>query len=226
MINFIKKYGAVAIILTLMVGFWVGGFGEYLTRDNFLAHKDAFQSYIVENYILSILIFICVYACIVALSLPFATLMTLAGGFLFGFVGGTIAVVTAATLGATIIFFIAKSSFGETLRARAGNIYNRIERDMNNNAVGYLLFIRLVPLFPFFVVNIVPALFNVKTRTYILTTFFGILPGTAVFVNVGRSLDQIENPADLVSPDIILAIALLGLFALIPTLYQKLKRKK
>ena len=96
---------------------------------------------------------------------------------------------------------------------------------MRENAVSYLLFLRLVPLFPFFLVNIVPAFFDVKTRTYIWTTFIGILPGTMIYVNVGRSLGSVENPGDLVSPDLIISVALLGVAALTPILYKKWKGK-
>lgn len=221
-----KKYIPLVIIVSLIAVFWFSGLAKQLTLDNFLNHKDQLNAYIVDNYILSVVIFMGVYVILVALSLPFASFMTLAGGFLFGGIIGTLAVSIGATIGATIIFFVAKSSFGETLRSKAGLLYNRIEKDMNENAASYLLFLRLVPLFPFFLVNIVPALFNIKTRTYILTTFFGILPGTAVYVNVGRSLGKIDNPTDLISKDTVIAIALLGFFALAPVIYQKIKRKK
>lgn len=220
-----KKYIPVLVMIVAIAAFWISGIGEHFTIDNFLAHKEQLQNYVENNFVLSIVAYMALYMVVVAMSLPLASFITLAGGFLFGLVAGTLAVTIAATLGATIIFLIAKSSFGETLRSKAGKLYARIEKDMNDNAVGYLLFMRLVPLFPFFVVNIVPALFNINARTYMWTTFIGIFPGTAVFVNVGQSLGQIDNPADLVSPQTLGAIALLGVFSLIPTLYQKYKRK-
>jgi uncharacterized membrane protein YdjX (TVP38/TMEM64 family) len=221
-----KKFTFVFIAILAMITFWFSGLADHFTVDNFSEHKDQLQSYVEDHYIQSILIYMGLYATVVALSLPLASFITLTGGFLFGLVMGTIAVTISATLGATLIFLIAKSSVGEALRDKAGKLYARIEKDMNDNAVGYLLFLRLVPLFPFFLVNIAPALFNIKTRTYIWTTFIGILPGTAVFVNVGKSLGQVENPADLISSETIAAIALLGLFAIIPTLYQKFKKDK
>jgi len=221
-----KKFIPVAIMLIIIAIIWITGIGDYISKDNLLENKILVQTYIQDNYLISVILFITLYAFTVALSLPFASLLTLTGGFLFGFITGTIAVVIAATIGATIIFWIAKSSFGESLRNRAGKLYSKIEGEMNDNAVSYLFFLRLVPIFPFFLVNIVPALFNIKTRIFIITTFFGILPGTAVYVNVGRSLDTIENPSDLISSDIIVAIAALGVFAIIPTLYKKYKNKK
>lgn len=155
-----------------------------------------------------------------------ATLLTLLGGFLFGLVQGTLLVVTGATIGASIIFLVAKTSLGSTLREKAGPFYEKIEANMKDNAVGYLLFMRLVPLFPFVAVNVVPALFNVSLRVFILTTFFGIIPGSGVYVYFGQQLGNIESLGDLVSPQVLLAFALLGVFALIPTLYTQFKNRK
>jgi len=222
----VKKLIFPFIIIITAVYLWATGIGEHITLGNIITHKDYLLTQIDENLLLSLLICGGIYATIVALSLPFATPLTLAAGFLFGFIMGTALVVISATIGATIIFLVARSSFGGVLREKAGKLYDRAEKDMNDNAVSYLLFLRLVPLFPFFIINILPALFNVKARTFIMTTLFGILPGTAVFVNVGRSLETIENPSDLVSKDIILAIALLGVVALIPVIYQKIKKRK
>jgi uncharacterized membrane protein YdjX (TVP38/TMEM64 family) len=171
-------------------------------------------------------IFALIYASFVALSLPVASLLTLLSGFLFGFWLGAALVISSATLGATIIFLIAKTSLGKTLRERAGPLYLKIEDYMKRDAVSYLLFMRLVPLFPFFVVNIVPALFNIPLRTFVLTTFFGIIPGSAVYVFAGQQLGQIDDPGDVFSADIIIAFALLGLFALLPSIYKKIYGRK
>ena len=97
---------------------------------------------------------------------------------------------------------------------------------MRGDAVSYLLFLRLVPLFPFWLVNIVPALFNIPLRTFVLTTFFGIIPGSFVYVNVGEELGDITDTGEILSPGLLAALALLGLFALVPVLYKKLRRKK
>jgi uncharacterized membrane protein YdjX (TVP38/TMEM64 family) len=218
-----KKFWPIAVLFILIIVFWLSGFKNYLTIDYLLEAKDDLQVYIDRNLILSLILFGIIYVVIVALSLPFASFMTMAAGLLFGFIPGTVTVVMAATCGATIIFLIAKSSFGKMLRDKAGKLYNKIESDMRDNAASYLLFLRLVPLFPFFMANIVPAFFNIKTRTYIWTTALGICPGTAIYVNVGRSLGEVENPADLVSKDLVFSIALLGVAALTPTIYKKWK---
>lgn len=205
---------------------YVFGLHEYLSLESIQAQKDEFQDRIDGHPVLSPLFFVAIYAACVALSLPIATLLTLLGGFLFGLVQGTVLVVTGATIGATIIFLIAKTSLGTTLREKAGPFYEKIETNMKENAVGYLLFMRLVPLFPFVAVNVVPALFNVSLRVFALTTFFGIIPGSGVYVYFGQQLGSIESLGDLASPKVLLAFALLGVFALIPTLYTQLKNRK
>jgi uncharacterized membrane protein YdjX (TVP38/TMEM64 family) len=150
----------------------------------------------------------------------------LLAGFLFDRWLGTAIVVISATAGATILFLIARSAFGSALRERAGALYKKISKNMTENAISYMLFMRLVPIFPFFLVNIVPALFNVRFLPYMLTTFFGIIPGTFIYVNLGRELGTIESLGDLVSPSTLIAFTLLGIFALIPMLYKQFFAKK
>jgi len=214
------------VLAVLMAAAFASGLHEKISLSVLQENKGAMLDAVAARPVVTALSFMAIYIVFVALSLPAATLLTLTGGFLFGPFFGTFYVVTAATIGATIIFFAAKTSLGATLREKAGGLYKRIEGNMNENAAGYLLFMRLVPVFPFFLVNIVPALFNVKPRTYILTTFFGIMPGSFVYVNLGGQLATIENLSDLVSMQTLLAFALLGVFALIPTLYKQIKGKK
>lgn len=223
-INVIKRWLPLIVIIILMVATFVSGLHEKISLQ-VLQDNKAFMMQAVTNYpIMTGLGFMVIYIVFVALSLPAATLLSLAGGYLFGTWLGIFYVVTAATIGATIIFFIAKTSLGEALRKKAGGLYRRVESDMKDNAVAYLLFMRLVPIFPFFLVNIVPALFNVKPRVFILTTFFGILPGSFVFVNLGTQLATITDLSDLISKQTLLAFGLLGLFALIPSIYKKIKK--
>ena len=222
----IKRWAPLIVLAVLMAAAFASGLHEKISLSVLQENKGAMLEAVASRPVFTALIFMAIYIVFVALSLPAATLLTLTGGFLFGPFFGTFYVVTAATIGATIIFFAAKTSLGATLREKAGGLYKRIEGNMNENAAGYLLFMRLVPVFPFFLVNIVPALFNVKPRTYILTTFFGIMPGSFVYVNLGGQLATIENLSDLVSMQTLLAFALLGVFALIPTLYKQIKGKK
>ncbi|PCI57268.1 MAG: hypothetical protein COB36_03100 [Alphaproteobacteria bacterium] len=222
----LKRWLPLVVITLLMVIAYASGLHEKLSLHALQENKDTMLNMVAERPILTAVGFMAVYIIFVALSLPAATLLTLMGGFLFGTWLGTLYVVTAATIGATIIFLIAKTSLGVTLREKAGGMYKRIEDNMKDNATGYLLFMRLIPVFPFFLVNIVPALFNVKPRIFILTTFFGIIPGSFVYVNLGQQLADIESLNDLISIQTLLAFSLLGLFALIPTLYKQLKNRK
>ena len=225
MIHILKRWGPLLVLALLMGGAFATGLHEKISLDALQDNKDLLLQHVTDAPLVTALVFIAIYILFVALSLPAATLLTLTGGFLFGTWLGTIYVVSAATIGATIIFMVAKTSLGETLREKAGGLYKRIEGNMRENAAGYLLFMRLVPVFPFFLVNIVPALFNVPVRTYIITTFFGILPGSFVFVNLGTQLATIENLSDLVSTQTLLAFGLLGVFSLIPTLYKQFKNR-
>lgn len=222
----ILRFVPLAVLVGAIAAAYKFGLHEYLSLESIKAQKEQFQGLIDANPILAPFAFVGLYASAVALSLPIATLLTLLGGFLFGLVQGTLLVVTGATIGATIIFIIAKTSLGSTLREKAGSFYDKIEANMKENAVGYLLFMRLVPIFPFVAVNVVPALFNVPLRIFVLTTFFGIIPGTAVFVYFGQQLGSIESLSDLASPQVLSAFALLGVFALIPTLYTQFKKHK
>jgi uncharacterized membrane protein YdjX (TVP38/TMEM64 family) len=219
----LKKYLPIAVIIILMVAAWLSGVQEQVSLANFQEHKLELINFVAAHAVMAAVIFMAVYVAAVALSLPIATLLTLMGGFFFGTGLGTIYVVSAATTGATIIFLVAKSALGESLRAKAGGLYQKIEKNMQENAVSYLLFLRLVPLFPFFLVNIVPALFKVPLRVFVLTTFFGIIPGSFVFVNLGKTLGELESLHDLVSGKTLFSFALLGLFALVPTLYKYIK---
>ena len=224
--KYIRRWAPLAFLVLLIAGTYATGLHHYVSLERLQIQKLLFLDYANSTPVFSALIFVSSYTGAVALSLPVATLLTLLGGFLFGTWLGTLYVVTGATAGATIVFLIARSALGTTLREKAGGIYIKIESHMQENAVGYMLFMRLVPLFPFFLVNIVPALFNVKPRTYVLTTFFGIIPGTFVYVNLGTALGEIDTLNDLVSGKTLMAFTLLGLFALVPAVYKKIRKSE
>lgn len=222
----VLRFLPLIILISCIALAYAFGLHNYLSLESIKTQKEEFQGMIETYPLLSAIAFVGIYAGCVALSLPIATLLTLLGGFLFGLVKGTFLVVSGATIGATIIFIIAKTSLGSTLREKAGSLYNKVEGNMKENAIGYLFFMRLVPIFPFVLVNIVPALFNVSLKIFLLTTFFGIMPGTAVYVYFGEQLGEINAVSDLARPELFLAFALLGIFALIPTLYKQFKAKK
>ncbi len=222
----IKRWLPLVILLSFIAVVWLSGLMDLINLESIKNHRDHLQRLVIIHPVLSVVVFLFIYTLSTALSLPIATVLTLVGGFLFGRWFGTLYVVASATVGASIIFFVAKSSLGVALREKAGSLYKKIEKDMEENAVGYMFFMRLVPLFPFFIVNILPALFNIRFMPYLLTTFFGIIPGSFVYVNVGTELGAIDTLSDLVSIETLIAFSLLGLISLVPSIYKHIKGKK
>ena len=192
------------------------------------AQKETINEFINSNFLLATIGFLLLYALVVALSLPIASLLTLSSGFFFGtLLGGTLTVL-GATIGATIIFWVAKTSLGESLRKKAKQskgIYNKIASEIEENQWSGLLFLRLIPAFPFFLVNIVPAFFNVSTVVFFVTTLLGIAPASFIYANIGTQLGSISSLSGLVSGNILLAFTGLGLLALLPVVIKKLRRK-
>jgi uncharacterized membrane protein YdjX (TVP38/TMEM64 family) len=171
---------------------------------------------------LAVLAFIAAYIVVVTLSLPGGAVMTIAGGFLFGAVWGSLWVVIGATIGASLLFLAARTSLGEPLRARAGPALARMAEGFRANAFSYLLFLRLVPAFPFFLVNLAPAFLGVPLGTYVLATFLGIVPATFVFASVGAGLGSVFDaggdftPVGILTPQVLLALGGLALLSLLP----------
>src|SRR4029077_2980000 len=165
--------------------------------------------------ILAALAFIAVYATLVALSVPGAAILTLAGGFLFGtWIGGLCAII-GATLGATAIFLAARAGLGG-LAQRAGRFVGKLEAGFRANAFSYLLVLRLVPIFPFWLINLVPALVGVRLPAFMLATFLGIIPGTFVYASLGNGLPSLveePDPAIIFKPSLYVPIAGLALLA-------------
>jgi len=164
-------------------------------------------------------------------SVPGATILTLTAGLVFGLGLGVAVVVTAATVGASLVFLVAKTSLGEPLRRRAGERVARMEAGFREDALSYLLVLRLVPLFPFWLVNLVPAFLGVPLRTYALATFLGILPGTAVYVAVGNGIGAVLEAGGrpdlglIFRPEILGPLVGLALLALLPVAYKRWRRR-
>jgi len=222
----VKKLFPLVIFGLLIIGVYMSGLLDHVSLEVIKDQRFYLLNLVEQNPIISGLAFMGLYIATVALSLPIASLLTLLGGFLFGLVFGTIMIVISATIGASIIFLIAQTAVGESLREKAGPFYNKVADNMRDNAIQYMFFTRLVPVVPFFIANILPALFNIRLRDFVFTTFFGIIPGTAVYVNIGQGLANIDSLGDLVSPQILGAFTLLGLFALIPTFIKIFKKRK
>ena len=174
-----------AVIGVAIAGVYLSGALHYLSFSALAEHRDTLTGFVADNMALAIGIYVAAYAVAVALSLPGGAILTITGGFLFGLWLGTAATVIGATLGAVGIFLAAKTALGNSLKSKVGPWMARLEDGFQENALSYLLVLRLVPIFPFWLVDLVPAFLNVPLRTYVIGTFFGIIPGSFVFVSVG-----------------------------------------
>ena len=213
-----------------IAAFFALGLDQYVSFEALREHRDVLVDFVAYNPLLAPLAFMVIYAFVVAFSLPGGAIMTISGGFLFGTVLGTAFVVLSATAGATILFVIAKTSLGDPLGARAGPWLKKMENGFKENALSYLLVLRLIPLFPFFVVNLVPAFLGVSLRTYVMGTLFGIMPGSFVYATVGAGLGSIfdKNEAftasGILTPEIVTALVGLSVLSLLPTPIRRSRR--
>jgi uncharacterized membrane protein YdjX (TVP38/TMEM64 family) len=180
------------------------GLGSYLSLDTLKTHRETLTTFVSKHFALAAAGYVAVYVTAVAFSLPGAVFLTLSGGFLFGATIGTLLTVTGATIGATLIFVFAKTLFGENALDKFGAPAMKLADGIRRNAASYLMVLRLVPLFPFFLVNLVPAFVGVPLVTYVLTTFFGIIPGTAVFSLAGAGLGTVLDQGGAITPSSIL----------------------
>ena len=240
--RFLLPLGLVAVMAVA----YASGLHTYLSLESIAENRKALAAFTANNLVLALLAFMAAYVVAVALSLPGASVLTVLGGLLFGWLLGGLAAIVAATLGAIAIFTVVKTSLGEGLAKKAGPFLSRISDGFSKDAFNYLLFLRLVPAFPFWLVNIAPALANVKLRSFAAATALGIIPGTFAFAFVGQGLDSIitaqetahqacvaaKGLADcpfelslssLITTELLLAFAALGVVALIPVVIKKWK---
>ena len=187
------------------------------------ANRDRLNVVYHENSIIFIAGFIGIYFLTVSLSLPGAAVLTLSAGAIFGSVLGTFLVNIGATLGATAAFLSARFIFRDWVESQFSDKLEFINNGISDNATSYLLFLRLVPLFPFFLVNLVLGVTQVRLSIYFLSTMVGIMPGSFVYANAGSNLARINTISDIASPEIFGAFVLLGIFALIPAVYRRYK---
>ncbi|MCH8157310.1 MAG: TVP38/TMEM64 family protein [Nitrospinae bacterium] len=221
-----KKLGLLALIGLAIALFYNFDLGQFLSLESLKANRERLDIIYQENALAMILGFVGVYFVVVALSLPGATILTLTGGAIFGSVTGMLIVNVGATLGAMAAFLVARFILRDWVEKKFGDKLQPINEGFSKNAINYILFLRLVPLFPFFLVNLVSGLSRVRLPVYFFGTMFGILPGSFVYANAGSNLARIDSLSDISSPGVLGALILLGVFALIPTLYNRYKNKK
>lgn len=223
--RWLKALVALLFIGALAAFFALGG-PRYLTLEALQQHRDALLAYTQTHYWQALLIALAVYTAATSFSLPGGAVLSLAMGFLFGRWVGTALILIAATAGATLVFLAARYLFAAAARQKLGGRLRELSEGFARDAFHYLLFLRLVPLFPFWLVNLAPAFTGIRLSTYVAATAIGIVPGAFVFANLGQSLGRLRSAAQLVSAETLLALALLGVLALVPVLARNLRHQK
>lgn len=218
------------VVLAAGAGLFFGlGAHHVLTFQALHDNRTELLSWVAAHQGAAALAYAAVYAVTVVFLPPSGTVLTVMGGFVFGAALATVYTVVGATVGATLLFLIARMSVGDALRERAGPGIRRMEAGFRENAMSYLLVLRLVPLFPFWLVNIAPAFLGVSLRTYVIGTFVGIIPGTAIYAIFGAGLGSVLDSAEpmslsgVLTPEVVAGLVGLALLALVPVVYKRMK---
>jgi uncharacterized membrane protein YdjX (TVP38/TMEM64 family) len=240
----LRRFGPLAAIAAVIVLIVAMGWHREVTLENIVTTRDRLHHMLSQHAVVAVLIYIAAYIGMASLCLPGSPILTATGGLMFGWLIGGLASVVGATIGATILFLIARTALGEGFSERTAPWLAKLRKGFAEDALSYLLFLRLVPAFPFWFVNIAPAILGVPLKTYVIGTFFGIIPATFAFASAGAGLDSVVMAAkaehaacvakrgadachftihasSLVTKELILALALLGLLALIPVAVRK-----
>ena len=235
-----RRIVPVAVVCAGLAFAYAMGWHEYFDFDTFMEHRQQLADYVQGNLLQASLTYVVIYIVAVAFSFPGASLLTIAGGFVFGWLLAGILTAIAAPVGASIIYLVAKSAVGdflvEKMKRSAGSRIRQLAEGFREDAFSYLLVIRLAPIFPFWVINIAPAIFNVPLGTYFAATAIGILPGTFAYAFLGEGIDSVVEAhqaagtelsvGDLVTPEITAAFLALAVVAMIPPVIRKLRARR
>lgn len=235
----LKRLMPAMLIVGLFGAAWLMGWFEHFSLSSLIRNREMLETYVTNHFALALAIYFCIYVVLVAISFPGASLLTLGAGLVFGGNIGGAATVFAATLGACAIFLVARSSLGDFLHDKAGPFVAKMIDGFNRDAFNYLLTVRLTPIFPFWVVNIVPALLNMKLVPFATATFIGIIPGTFAYAYVGAGLGSVIeaqeaanpgcaeagtcqiDPASLITTEILIAMVALAAISFLPVILRR-----
>jgi len=209
------RWIVLAVIAALIAAFFVFDLGRFLSLEQLRASKSALDAYRDAHPVLASAAYFGTYVAVTALSVPGAAILTLAGGAIFGLLWGVLLVSFASSIGATLAFLTSRFLLRDAIQQRFGDKLKAINRGVERDGAFYLFTLRLLPVFPFFVVNLVMGLTPIRARTFYWVSQVGMLPLTAVFVNAGTELAKIEKIKDIVSPTLLVSLVLIGLFPLI-----------
>jgi len=221
-----KKILIFITFIVLIILIKVFDLDALFTFESLKEQKELLSTFVNENFVLTIFLFILLYIASVALLIPIATVLTLAGGFLFGALQGTLFVNIGATLGATLAFLFARYVIGKNLQEKYATSLEKFNKELENNKYQYLFSLRFLPIFPFFLVNFLAGLTKVDIKAFIITTSLGIIPGSFVYTYAGSQLSSINALGDIFSKEILFAFLLLGFLTLLPVLVKKIKNKE
>ena len=228
--RYATRFLPIVVLAAGVAIFFALGWNRYLSLNALSEHHAGLDAFVAAHSILAGGLFVLVYAAATATSVPGALLLTITGGLLFGTALGTALAVLGATTGATILFIVARSAIGDRLRGRAGTWVERMAEGFRRNAFSYLLVLRLLPLVPFFVVNLVPAFLGVPLRTYVVATLLGIIPGAFVYASVGVGLGDILDMggsfslSGVLTPNVVTALVGFAILSLAPVAYKQAAR--
>ena len=231
--SFVRKLPLITIIMVAVIGTYL--LRDHLTFDALSQNRESLLAFRDNNYLLTVLLFLGAYVAIVAFSLPGATIASLTGGFLFGIFPGTLFNMIAATLGATGIFLAARWGFGESLGQRidaSQGVVKKIKAGINENEWSMLFLMRLLPIVPFFMANLIPSFLGVPLYRFVVSTFLGIIPGAFIYTSVGAGLGEVfasgkmPNLGIIFEPAILFPILGLAALAALPILINMLRSKK
>lgn len=244
----LRRLAPALVVVVLIGAAYFSGLHRELTLENLIRHRTAIDDFIATHTALALAIFFATYVVAVALSIPVALYLTVTSGLLFGPIVGPAMSIVSSTTGATVLFLVAQTAVGDFLVRRAGPAVEKLADGFRADAFHYLLFLRLVPVFPFWLVNLAPALFGVKLRTFVLATLIGGAPAAIAFSFVGSSLDSVLaaqqaaykacvasgqagcklnfDVRDAVTPELIAGLAALGAVALIPIVLRGWRRRR
>jgi pyruvate/2-oxoglutarate dehydrogenase complex dihydrolipoamide dehydrogenase (E3) component/uncharacterized membrane protein YdjX (TVP38/TMEM64 family) len=221
-----KRGILLVIIVMLIAAFFMFDIGQYLTLESLKVHQQDLAEYINSNWLQAFIVYFVIYVTATALSLPGAIILTLGAGALFGLGFGLLLASFASTIGATLAFLVSRFLLRDWVKATFSERIKAIDKGVEKDGPFYLLSLRLVPIFPFFVINLVMGVTSIKTATYYLVSQVGMLIGTAVYVNAGTQLAEIEAVSDIASKELILSFVLLGIFPIIAKLILNFIKQK
>lgn len=230
--SILRRAAPIAAVAAALALFFALGLHRYFTIESLRENRETLRAWAAASPVLAIGLFMLVYAAAVAISFPGATILTVFGGYLFGLWPGVPAIIVAATFGACVIFLASRTALGDLLGKFAGRFVKRMEQGFRENELNYIFVLRLIPVFPFWAINIAAGVLGVRLRNFLIGTFFGIIPGVFVYASIGNAAgaafdagESVTLKGMLLKPEILLPIAGLVLLALIPVLLKRFNRQ-